>query len=143
MLYSIVNTMTGRKPWVKILPLVIGVIILGCSYWGYQTNSLPKDLAGTYIRKDKKARLTIQGDSIHIWSGKTHLKGSCEFIPCFSTTLIDARITGFPSSLPNPALLSTSVDEMFGETVYTFRPTADSLIIYHPHSPIVRYARMK
>ncbi len=138
--------LVGRKPLVRIWPMVLGSMILGSlfillGYWANHVVELPGQLAGQYVRSDRKARLTIKGDSIHIWSGKKHLTGRCEFMPCFSRTAIKTRITGFPLSGAQVELFTLSIEDINGETIYQLEPTGNSLLI-HADGKTIQYGRI-
>lgn len=141
--FGIWNSLVGRKPMVRVWPVVIGSLILLLSYWGYQIMKLPSEIVGSYVRNDYKARLAIKGDSIDIWSGKKHLNGRCELLPSFSYTVAKTRIRGFPSSKSKSEMFGTSIEDMYGETIYRLEPTADSLFIHTDSGTIIRYGRTK
>jgi hypothetical protein len=139
--------LVGDKPLVRIWPIVLVSMVLGglfilLGYWGYQLVELPGKLAGQYVRSDHKARLTIKGDSINIWSGKKHLTGRCEFLPCFSYTAIKTRIAGFPLTGTQLELFTLSIEDMNGETIYALEPTGNSLLIHASDGKIIHYARI-
>jgi hypothetical protein len=141
--FSLWNSMVGRKPLVRIWPMVLGILVMLFGYWGYLFVEMPVEMVGQYVRNDHKAQLIIDKDSIHIWSAKKHLSGRYEILPYFSYTVAKARISGLPSNGTKSGMFSMSIEDMYGETIYRLEPTADSLLIYTDDGTTIHYGRKK
>lgn len=141
--FGILGLLTGKGPKIRILPLLGSGVVCAFGFWGASHTSTVRMLPGSYVRKDGKAKLLFEGDSILISSGKNRLAGRCQFRPCLSGSVVEARIDGWPEAPESEGAFSTSVDGMFGETIYKFWPTEDSLLIFHADTPVIRYVRQK
>jgi hypothetical protein len=123
--------------------MVLGSLVMFFGYWGYLFVEMPIEIVGQYVRKDRKAQLSIEEDSIHIWSGRKHLSGRYEIVPHFSYTVAKVRISGLPSIGSKSGMFSMNIEDMFGETIYRLEPTADSLLIHTDDGTTIHYGRKR